>query len=68
MVCNKRKIKPTWIDPTIGKKQGVDLNVGDCVSIPQGVPHQLFAYENSEVMEVSTPHKDSDSYRIEKGD
>lgn len=64
----KGKLSLTWIDPTIGKKQGVDLNVGDCVSIPQGVPHQLFAYENSEVMEVSTPHKDSDSYRIEKGD
>lgn len=64
----KGKLSLTWIDPTIGKSNVIDLSVGDCVTIPQGVPHQLFAYEDSEVMEVSTPHKDSDSYRIHKGD
>lgn len=64
----KGKLSLTWIDPIVGKWDGFDLNVGDCVSIHQGVPHQLFAYEDSEVMEVSTPHKDSDSYRIQKGD
>ena len=60
----KGKLSLTWIDPNIGKWEGIDLNVGDCVSIPQGVPHQLLAYEDSDIMEVSTPHKDSDSYRI----
>lgn len=64
----KGRLNLTWIDPNIGNSNVIDLSVGDCVTIPQGVPHQLFAYEDSEVMEVSTPHKDSDSYRIQKGD
>jgi len=63
----KGKLSLIWIDPKVGKWNGVDLNVGDCVVVPQGCPHQLLAYEDSEIMEVSTPHKDSDSYRIEKG-
>jgi mannose-6-phosphate isomerase-like protein (cupin superfamily) len=64
----KGKVSFTWIEPQGGKWNGIDLNVGDCVTIPQGVAHQLFAYEDSEIMEASTPHKDSDSYRIQKGD
>ena len=63
----KGKLSLKWIDPTTAKENITPLNVGDCVSIPQGVAHQLLALEDSEVMEVSTQHKDSDSYRIFKG-
>ena len=45
------------------------LYVGDIVTIERNNIHQLVALEeNSIVFEVSTPHFDSDSYRIEKGD
>jgi hypothetical protein len=32
------------------------------------MPHQLYAMEEGEIIEVSTQHFDSDSYRIYKGD
>ena len=44
------------------------LNPGDIINIPPGNPHQLTAILDSVIYEVSTPHEDSDSYRIAKGD
>jgi mannose-6-phosphate isomerase len=41
---------------------------GKCIDIPIGLPHQIEALEDSIIIEVSTHHEDSDSYRIEKGD
>ncbi len=41
------------------------LNVGDVVDIPKGTPHKLEALEDSIIVEFSTHHEDSDSYRIE---
>lgn len=41
---------------------------GDVVEIPPMLPHQLIAVVESEVIEFSTHHEDSDSYRYEKGD
>jgi mannose-6-phosphate isomerase-like protein (cupin superfamily) len=41
---------------------------GDIVHVEQNTPHQLEALEEGEIFEVSTPHMDEDSYRIEKGD
>lgn len=40
----------------------------DVVHIPPNTPHQLKALEASTIIEVSTPHSESDSYRIGKGD
>ena len=45
-----------------------EINVGDVVDIPRFAPHQLTALEDSEIIEFSTHHEDSDSYRIAKGD
>ena len=46
-----------------------NLNEGDCIFIPKGVPHQLECQQdNSEVLEISTFHSDSDVLRIEPGD
>ena len=44
------------------------LHKGDVVTILIGMPHQLYAIEEGEIIEVSTQHFDSDSYRIYKGD
>ena len=44
-----------------------NLNKGDVVTIPRGMPHQLEALENGEIFEISTQHFDTDSYRVEKG-
>jgi quercetin dioxygenase-like cupin family protein len=44
------------------------LGPGSVVHIPPSTPHQLVALEPSIVIEVSTPHEESDSYRIGKGD
>ena len=44
------------------------LYPGVVVHVPPGTPHQLFAKEESVIIEVSTPHDEKDSYRIGKGD
>lgn len=54
-----------WIDTDEAKLYKEILNVGDCVYIDRGKPHQLIALEpESIVFEVSTQHFDDDSYRI----
>lgn len=46
------------------------ISSGDVIHIPKGNPHKLecISPEGGEIFEVSTPHKDEDSYRIGKGD
>jgi mannose-6-phosphate isomerase-like protein (cupin superfamily) len=44
------------------------LKVGEIVEIPRNCPHKITALEDSEIIEFSTHHEESDSYRIEKGD
>jgi mannose-6-phosphate isomerase-like protein (cupin superfamily) len=41
---------------------------GDVFVVSPGMPHQLIAFEESEIFEASTPDSPSDSYRIKKGD
>ncbi len=54
-----------WIDTQTTELHKEILNVGDCVYIQKGKPHQLIALEpESIVFEVSTEHFDEDSYRI----
>ena len=57
-----------FYDLTRARKLGKRLIVGDAVEIPRGCPHQLVAVTQTTIIEVSTHHKDSDSYRIEPGD
>ena len=45
-----------------------ELSQGDIFHIPVGLRHRLEALEDSEIMEFSTHHEDSDSIRVEKGD
>ena len=46
----------------IGKKRQFMLP-GDSVWIPPGAKHRFTGLENSEIIEFSTHHEDSDSYR-----
>ena len=44
------------------------LDVGARFDVPIGLIHRLTAIQDSEIIEFSTHHEDSDSYRIIKGD
>ncbi len=44
------------------------LKKGDTIVNNPGEPHQLIAITEGEVVECSTQHFDSDSYRVQKGD
>jgi quercetin dioxygenase-like cupin family protein len=56
-----------WIDTETAEVNEVTLKVGDIVRQLPGQPHQLEALEDGVVFEVSTEHKDEDSYRVWKG-
>ena len=42
------------------------MNPGDVKHVPIGLVHQLFALEDSTIIEISTQHFDDDTYRISK--
>ena len=58
----------SWICPEKGIVYNEYLKIGDVITNERGEAHQMEALEESEIFEVSSFHKDSDSYRIEKGD
>jgi len=64
---NKGRFIFDWIDTETSERHRMGLTIGDVVTIPIGMPHQLHAIEDGEIFEISTQHFDSDSYRIEKG-
>ena len=57
-----------WIDTEMAEMNEVKLEEGDIVRQRPGLPHQLEAISNGRIFEVSTPHEDSDSYRVIEGD
>jgi mannose-6-phosphate isomerase-like protein (cupin superfamily) len=65
---NKGNFIFNWIDTEKGETKTMELYMGDVVTIPIGMPHQLDALSDGEIFEISTQHFDSDSYRIYKGD
>jgi rfaE bifunctional protein nucleotidyltransferase chain/domain len=44
------------------------LEAGDRMEIPPLLRHQVLALQDTVIIEISTHHEDSDSYRIQKGD
>lgn len=44
------------------------IKEGDVIVVPPCHPHQLVADTEADILEVSTLHVETDSYRIEKGD
>ena len=65
---NKGSFTFTYIDTVKAITHKRTLKLGDVVTIKRGMPHQLLALEDGEILEISTEHFDSDSYRISKGD
>jgi len=65
---NKGKLVLKYIDTRNATTYVKELNVGDVIEIEPSDPHQIFAEEDSEIIEISTQHFDDDSYRIDKGD
>ena len=65
---NYGKFILTFINTKDADRMMTNLVKGDIVHIECNTPHQLEALEEGEIFEVSTPHIDEDSYRIEKGD
>jgi len=57
-----------WIDTETAEVKVSRLHPQDIVRQRPGQPHQLEAVTDGVVFEVSTQHKDSDSYRVIKGD
>ena len=56
-----------WIDlETAERREGI-LEQGMIIEIPRLMPHQIIAESNMKVIEFSTHHEDSDSYRVEPG-
>jgi mannose-6-phosphate isomerase-like protein (cupin superfamily) len=45
-----------------------EMAPGQCMDIPPGRVHQMEALEDAELLEFSTQHFNSDSYRLVKGD
>lgn len=60
-----------------GENHGIDfinlankivLVKGEKWHVPTGMRHRIIALEDSEILEISTHHEDSDSIKIEVGD
>jgi mannose-6-phosphate isomerase-like protein (cupin superfamily) len=54
--------------PTAEGLEIFELKAGECMDIPRGLVHQMEALEDSELLEFSTQHFDSDSHRLKPGD
>jgi len=58
-----------FIDPETGKEYDEYLFAGDSIKIPRGQVHQIIAgATGAEIIEFSTKHEETDSYRVKKGD
>lgn len=60
----KGMCKLRTIDTVTANVTSVILNEGDTVEIPRYKPHQIYAQEDVDIVEVSTYHRDSDSLRV----
>jgi quercetin dioxygenase-like cupin family protein len=62
----------SWIYPTCGEVKDMAncqiLEKGDIFHVPVGLRHAMFGLKDTELIEFSTHHEDSDSYRVLKGD
>ena len=54
-----------WIDTESGLEKTCFVSTGECMKMSQGIPHRLIAkQEDVKLIEASTFHRDSDSYRV----
>lgn len=58
----------SYIDTATAHEFSFTLMPGNTIEIPRLCPHRLKAHEDSTVIEFSTHHEESDSYRVAPGD
>ncbi len=66
--CLSGYVRVTGIDTDSAKEYVVFLQKGETIHIPRLTLHRVEALEDSEIIEFSTQHFDSDSYRVAPGD
>lgn len=64
----KGRIEFKCFDLTNANEFTYIFDEGQIIDIPAGCPHQIKAIIETTIVEVSTHHEDTDSYRIGKGD
>jgi len=64
----KGKLLLSTINTGTAEKVEVILTQNDVVDIPKLNPHQVYAMEDTTIIEVSTQHFEDDSYRVSPGD
>jgi mannose-6-phosphate isomerase-like protein (cupin superfamily) len=60
----KGQLELELLDTRDGTKSIVILDEGDGYEIEQGQPHKLVAGIDTDIVEISTFHRDEDSYRV----
>jgi len=60
----KGSLELELLDTRDGEKQLVCLEEGDGYEIERGQPHQLGASIDTDIIEISTFHRDEDSHRL----
>lgn len=63
MHLTEGRIDIDLVDPESAERYTVSLFPGDSLLIPRGQLHQIHALRKSTLLEFSTMHEDSDSYR-----
>lgn len=58
----------SWTNPHTAETTVTEMARGQVVDIPRLCVHQVEALEESVVIEVSSPHREDDSYRVRPGD
>jgi hypothetical protein len=56
----------TTIDTETTEESIICLSQGDAFSLDRNVPHRLESSVGASILEISTFHEDSDSYRVLK--
>lgn len=56
------------MEDDIQSANSIVLNQGQIFHVPRLMRHQMIAIGDSQIIEVSTEHFESDSYRVVKGD
>lgn len=66
MLCQKGSFQIWFLDTSSGESEFIILLEGDSVVIEPGQPHEIWGHGEgmNELVEFSTHHENSDSYRI----
>ena len=61
------RIMLEWFNTETADRHKLELLSGEAIQIPRNLPHKVIALEPTVIIEASTHHEDSDSYRDQGG-